>query len=124
MDEHFERIRDEIQKGNVKSKSKVEKYENTKCWSYAYLSRWVVLECGLKSLYNKKQTRSIPQYKCIKKLLGECNRIKNAIDSGGKCRPKRNRIAHKAEEFRSETTYLNCKKGVDDAIQQLLTKLT
>lgn len=156
MNDHFERIRDEIKEQNTRSKSQVEKYENNKCWSYAYLSRWVVLERGLKSLYdsyNKQrirdgalewidyldgkkekvpnkikdfsvQTRNIPQYSFVMELLGKCNCVKDALDSNGKYRPKRNRIAHKAEEFRSEKDYFIYKKAVDDAIKQLLTKLT
>ncbi|MES9855090.1 MAG: hypothetical protein ABW166_00600 [Sedimenticola sp.] len=152
----LETIRDEIKEHNTSSKSQAEKYESTKCWSYAYLSRWVVLERGLKSLYdshNKQrirkgalewinyldgkttkapnkikdfsvQTRNIPQYSFITDLLGKCNSVKVALDSNDKYRPKRNRIAHKAEEFRSEKGYLGYKQAVDDAIKQLLTKLT
>lgn len=155
MNDYFERIRGEIQKDNARSKFQVEKYENNKCWSYAYLARWVVLEHGLKSLYNsynkrcirdgalewieyldgkeKKapnkikdfsvQTRNIPKYKTIEELLGKCNCVKDAIDSKKKYYSKRNRIAHKAEEFRSEKDYFNYKRVVDDAIKQLLTKL-
>ncbi len=156
LSKDFERIRDEIKKENTRSKSQVEKYENNKCWSYAYLSRWVVLERGLKSLYdsyNKQrirdgalawieyldekkvkapikikdfsvQTRNIPQYSFITELLGKCNCIKDALDSNGKYRLKRNRIAHKAEEFRSDKDYFGYKKVVDGAIRQLLSKLT
>ena len=152
----LERIRDEIKEQNNGSKSQTKKYESTKCWSYAYLSRWVVLERGLKSLYdshNKQriregalewidyldgtttkapnkindfsvQTRNIPQYSFITELLGKCNKVEVALDSKEKYRPKRNRIAHKAEEFRSEKDYLGYKQAVDDAITQLLTKLT
>ena len=156
MNVQFLKIRDEIKEHNTSSKSQAVKYEGTKCWSYAYLSRWVVLERGLKSLYDsynkhriregalewidyldgKKskvpnkikdfsvQTRSIPQYNFIVELIGKCNNVKVALDSNEKYRPKRNRIAHKVEEFRSEKDYLGYKKAVDDAIKQLLTKLT
>ena len=156
MNDYFEKIRDEIKSENTKSKYKVEKYEDKKCQSYAYLSRWVVLERGLKSLYdsyNKQrirkgatewieyldgknknapnkikdfsvQTRYIPKYSFITELFGECNYLKVAIDSTGKYRKKRNKIAHKAEEFRSEKDYLSYKKAVDEAIKQLLSTLS
>ena len=152
----FENIRDEITAHNTSSKYQAKKYEDNKCWSYAYLSRWVVLERGLKSIYdsyNKQriresalewicyldgkktkvpnkitdfsvQTRNIPQYNFISELIGTCNNVKVALDSNEKYRPKRNRIAHKAEEFRSKKDYLGYKNVVDDAIKQLLTKLT
>ena len=45
-------LRDKIKDENEKSKVKTVKYEAVKCWEYAYLTRWVVLERGLKSLYN------------------------------------------------------------------------
>lgn len=152
----LESIRDEIKEHNASSKLQAEKYEQLKCWSYAYLARWVVLERGLKSLYDshnrerirtgaiewikyldgkiKKapnkinnftiQTQSIPAYKFINELLGTSTSIKEALDSNGKYRPKRNRIAHKAEEFRSEKDYLGYREAIDKAIKQLLTKLS
>ncbi len=153
---NYKDIQLDIKVQNTTSKEQAEKYESAKCWSYAYLSRWVVLEKGLKSLhdsYNKQhirklalewidyldgnkktipdkikdfsiQTRNIPSYKFIANVLGNCNKIKEVLDSNGKYRPKRNRIAHKAEEFRSEKDYMGYKKSVDDAIKQLLTKLS
>ena len=48
----FAKIRDEIKQHNANSKSQADKYESSKCWSYAYLARWVVLERGLKLLYD------------------------------------------------------------------------
>ena len=48
----YENIRDKIKKHDAESKSKASKYEKAKCWSYAYLSRWVVLENGLKPLFD------------------------------------------------------------------------
>ena len=133
-----------------------EKYEVVGCWSYAYLSRWIVLEKGLKSLYdmsNKEcirqgvldwleyldgkvskvpvrikdfsvQTQNIPKLSFITELLGTCNSIKTALDSTDKYRAKRNRIAHKTEEFRSEENYLGYREVVDKAIAQLIAKLS
>jgi len=153
---NYEAIRDEIKEQNVRSKSQAEKYESIKCWSYAYLSRWVVLENGLKSLYdshNKEcirkgalewieyldgklskvpnkisnfsvQTQAIPSYEYITKNIGACSSIKIALDSKEPYRAKRNRIAHKAEEFKSEKYYTSYRKVVDKAIKQLLTKLS
>ena len=153
---NYEKIRDTIKAHNVESKSKAEKYETAKAWSYAYLTRWVVLESGLKLLYDENnkleirkgatewinyldgkidkapkkisnfsiQTQTIPTLKFIVGVLGTCNSIKNAIDSTGKYRPKRNRIAHKAEEFRSESDYKGYCKVIDLAITQLIAKLS
>jgi len=152
----WEKLRDEIKEHSIRSKSQSEKYEKTRSWSYAYLTRWIVLEKGLKSLYdnhNKRlirkgaaewidyldgkilkapekikdfsiQTKIIPSYKFVKDLLGTCNNIKIAIDSNDRYRSKRNRIAHKAEEFRSERHYMEYKEVLDKAIKQLLTKLS
>jgi hypothetical protein len=153
---NIESIRDKIKEDNASSKQQADKYEQLKCWSYAYLARWVVLEKGLKSLYNlynrecirkcaiewleylddkgKKplnkinnftiQTQSIPPYKFVKELLGECSSVKDALDSNSKYRRKRNSIAHQAEEFRSEKDYLGYREAIDKAIKQLLTKLS
>jgi len=154
---NIESIRDEIKNHNASSKQRAKKYEQLKCWSYAYLARWVVLEKGVKDLYNlhnrecirrcaiewleylddkgKKplnkinnftiKTQSIPPYKFIKDLLGECSSIKEALYSNNKnYRSKRNRIAHQAEEFRSEKDYLGYREAIDKAIKQLLTKLS
>lgn len=152
----WEKLRDEIKEHNIRSKSQSKKYEKTISWSYAYLTRWVVIEKGLKLLYdthNKKliregaaewidyldrkiakapmkikdfsiQTKHIPSYKFVTDLLGTCNNIKVAIDSNDKYRSKRNRIAHKAEEFRSERHYIGYREVIDKAIKQLLTKLS
>lgn len=120
------------------------------------MARWVVLEKGLKSLYDSHtrecirkgaiewieyldgkvttapnkiknftiQTQDIPSYKFISELLGACKKVEVALKSDGKYRPKRNRIAHKAEEFKSENNYLEYRKAIDAAIEQLLTKLS
>lgn len=152
----YENIRDEIKKHDSESKSKALKYENARCWSYAYLSRWVVLENGLKSLFdhhNKElirkgalewleyldrktdkvpnkinnfslKTQTIPAQKFINETLGTCQSITEAIDSNNKFRKKRNKIAHTAEEFQSETKYLEYKEVVDKAIKQLITQLS
>ncbi len=152
----LEIIRNDIKTHNIYSKHQAQKYEKLKCWSYAYLSRWIVLERGLKSLYDSHnrenirngaiewinyldgklekvpnkisnftlQTQTIPSYKFICERLGTCSKIKAAIDSKNKYRPKRNRIAHKAEEFRSEKDYLGYRLAIDAAIKQLLTKLS
>jgi len=48
----FEKLRGKIKKENETSKGRTRQYETAKCWSLAYLSRWVVLERGLKELYN------------------------------------------------------------------------
>lgn len=156
MELDLEQIRDNIKEQNTLSKAQAEKYEAVECWSYAYLTRWIVLERGLKSLYDlhnrecirtgasnwlnyldgkipkvpeiikdfSVQTLTIPKPKFIKELLGNCNSIQTALDSNNKYRPKRNRIAHKAEEFSSEKYYLGYREVVDKAIKQLLTKLS
>jgi hypothetical protein len=152
----FINIRDRIKEHNTASKIQARRYEHAKCWSYAFLARWVVLERGLKSLYDSQnsegirrgaiewldyldgktkevpskitsftiQTQSIPPYNFVNELLGVCSSIKTAIDSREKYRRKRNRIAHKAEEFRSEKDYFVYKDAIDAAIKQLLTKLS
>jgi len=156
MENQIKELRDEIKKQNILSKKKAQKYETLECWSYAYLSRWVVLEKALKSLYdiyNKKrirlgavawleylsgndqkvpnkikdfsvQTRNIPNPKFLNECLGTCNKILDVIDSNKKYRPKRNVIAHKADEFSTEKVYLDYRKAVDAAITQLINKLS
>ncbi len=152
----LEKLRDEIKEHNSRSKLQAEKHEAVECWSYAYLTRWVVLEKGLKSLYdmsNKEciregaldwleyingkvskaparikdfsvQTQYIPKLSFITELLGTCNSIKTALNSTDKYRAKRNRIAHKAEEFRSEKDYLRYREVIDKAIVQLIANLS
>ncbi len=152
----YENIRDKIKEHDAASKSKALKYEKAECWSYAYLSRWVVLEDGLKSLFdqhNKElirkgamewleyldgkskkapnkitsfslQTQTIQTPKFITETLGACKFITDALNSTGKFRTKRNRIAHKAEEFQSESKYCEHKEAVDKAIKQLITILS
>tara|TARA_R110001583_G_scaffold194824_1_gene367223 strand:- start:82 stop:567 length:486 start_codon:yes stop_codon:yes gene_type:complete len=152
----YELIRDQIKEHDKASCLKILKYEKSKCWSYAYLSRWVVLESGLKLIFDEKnklniralaeewvnyldgkstskpdniknftlQTQTIPPYSFLQNIFGTCNNIKKALDSNEKYRPKRNRIAHKAEEFRSEKDYLEYKGLVDKAIKQMITKLS
>jgi len=154
--EQLEKLRDQIKAQNICSKSQAHKYEESSCWSYAYLSRWVVLEKGLKSLYdisNKErirqgaqawleyldgsitkapdrikdfsvQTRNIPSSGFLVEKLGTCNKIVEVLDSKKRYRPKRNDIAHKADEFSSEKIYLNYRNAVDAAITQLITKLS
>ncbi|MCK4378674.1 MAG: hypothetical protein KAW01_04995, partial [Deltaproteobacteria bacterium] len=144
----FEELRDKIKAENENSKIQTEKHEAAGCWSYAYLSRWVVLERGLKKLYNvhnkeriragalawleyldgkttkapgkindfSVDTRKMPPYNLIKELLGTSNSIKTAIDTSGKFREMRNKIAHKAEGLKSEKGYLEFKKTIDKAI--------
>ena len=156
MKSPYEKLRDKIKAENENSKEATRKYEAAQCWSFAYLSRWVVLERGLKELYNlynkerirtgalawldylngktsktpdkikdfSVDTRQIPSYKIIEELLGTSNSIKTAIDSKGKFRRKRNNVAHKAENFRTENTYSEFKKTIDKAIIQLLTNLS
>ena len=70
------------------------------------------------------QTQNIPNMGFISNILGTCNSISEAIDSNKKYKPKRNRIAHKAEEFRSESDYKAYLKVIDAAIKQLITKLS
>jgi len=70
------------------------------------------------------QTQNIPSIKFVTNLLGTCNSIKAVLDSDEKYLPKRNRIAHKAEEFKSEKVYRNCRGAIDKAIKQLVTKLS
>ena len=47
-----EELRKKIKQENERSKAQTKGYEAAGCWAYAYLSRWVVLERGLKALYN------------------------------------------------------------------------
>jgi len=70
------------------------------------------------------QTQTMPSYSFLKVSLGTCSNIKTAIDPSEKFRQKRNRIAHKAEDFKSEKYYMNYKDAIDKAIKQLLTKLS
>jgi hypothetical protein len=56
--------------------------------------------------------------------LGTSNKIKTAIDSNGQYRRKRNQIAHKAKEFKSESFYKKYRQVIDDAIIQLIKKLS
>jgi hypothetical protein len=152
----YELIRDQIKEHDKASCIKTSKYEKSNCWSYAYLSRWVVLESGLKLIFDENnklniralaeewvnyldgksekkpdniknftlKTQTIPPYSFLQNIFGTCNSIKKVLDSKGKYRPKRNRIAHKAEEFRSEKDYLEYKGLVDKAIKQMITKLS
>lgn len=49
---NFETLRDEIKEIDFNSKEQAKKYEALENWSFAYLTRWTVLERGLKKLYN------------------------------------------------------------------------
>ena len=70
------------------------------------------------------QTQSIPKIAFIKKWIGNCSKIEVVLDSGKRYRRRRNRIAHKAEEFSTKKTYSNYKTAIDEAIKQLITKLS
>ena len=48
----YENLRDTIKEIDALSKKQATKYETVENWSFAYLTRWTVLEIGLKKLYN------------------------------------------------------------------------
>ena len=68
------------------------------------------------------ECQSIPEMNRIRNILGNLPKMQEVLDPKGKYRNKRNNIAHRAEMFGRESTYLDYKNALEKAISELTSK--
>ena len=101
---------------------KYELHERVKKWDHYLNGNTRNKPKEIKNFKTEYTSHSIPQVSLIEKILGKMKQVEKVLDTKGKWRDRRNKIAHQASRFINEDKYKEYKHELIKAIDLLSRK--